>query len=49
MNQIGDERLCAGQTLQDGISIATAKKKKKKKKKNRMNDSQMSNTLELPQ
>ena len=48
MNQIGDERLCAGQTLQDGISIATAKKKKKKKK-NRMNDSQMSNTLELPQ
>ena len=43
MNQIGDERLCAGQTLQDGISIATAKKKKKK------NESQMSNTLELPQ
>lgn len=32
MNQIGDERLCAGQTLQDGISIATAKKKKKEKK-----------------
>ena len=46
MNQIGDERLCAGQTLQDGISIATAKKKKKT---NRMNDSQMSNTLELSQ